>query len=148
LTPLQKAVAAVSSITASLDYIIANAGFVPTWSQFDPFSVLGQDPTRLTAELNELFNVNVVGNVHLFNLFMPLVLKGSVKKVITLSSGLADQELAIKHGLYESAPYSISKTAMNMAVAKFQAEYEKDGVLFMSISPGLVNTGQFDNRTS
>ncbi|KAF2828601.1 NAD(P)-binding protein [Ophiobolus disseminans] len=145
---LKKTVESVSAITSgTLDYIIANAGLVPTWSQFDPFSVLGEDPKRLTTELNELFSINVVGNIHLFNLFVPLVLKGNGKKIITITSGLADLDLAVKYQLYENAPYSISKAAMNMAVAKFQAEYEKDGVLFLGISPGSVNVGQFDNLT-
>jgi len=94
----------------------------------------------------DLFNTNVVGNIHLFNAFMPLVLKGNVKKVATISTGLADQELAIKYGIYEAAPYSISKAAMNMTTVKFQAEYQKDGVLFLSLSPGSVNTGQYDER--
>lgn len=75
---------------------------------------------------------------------MPLVLKGKAKKVVTLSSGLGDVDLTLNYGIHENGPYSISKAAMNMAVAKFQAEYEKDGVLFLAISPGLVNTGQFD----
>jgi NAD(P)-dependent dehydrogenase (short-subunit alcohol dehydrogenase family) len=77
---------------------------------------------------------------------MPLILKGSHKKVIVLSSGMADIELSVKYGLYEAAPYSISKVAMNMATAKFQAEYEKDGVLFMGISPGVVDTGNMGIR--
>lgn len=32
-----------------------------------------------------------------------------------------------------------------MAVAKFSAQYAKDGVLFMSISPGTVDVGQNAN---
>lgn len=77
---------------------------------------------------------------------MPLVLKSSIKKVIAISSGMGDPELAVKLDLYESPPYAISKIALNMAIAKFQAEYNKDGVLFLAICPGVVNTGQFDNR--
>lgn len=76
---------------------------------------------------------------------MPLVLKGSVKKVITISSGMADPDFVAKYKITSSAPYSISKAAMNVAVAKFSAQYSKDGVLFMSISPGLVDTGGFVN---
>jgi NAD(P)-dependent dehydrogenase (short-subunit alcohol dehydrogenase family) len=78
---------------------------------------------------------------------MPLILKGSGKKVITLSSGLGDMDIAVKYQIHEGAPYSISKAAMNMATAKFQAEYEKDRVLFMGICPGPVNTGAEDNCT-
>tara|TARA_R110002003_G_scaffold121_29_gene10903 strand:- start:13670 stop:14056 length:387 start_codon:yes stop_codon:yes gene_type:complete len=108
---------------------------VATWSAFDPFSILGQDPTRLTNELNELFNTNVVGQIHLINLFMPLILKGKVKKVIALTTGFADLDLTTKYGLYEAGPYAISKAALNMVIAKFHAEWQKEGVLLMSVAP-------------
>src|ERR1700753_3985879 len=79
---------------------------------------------------------------------MPLVLKGRVKKVIAISSGLADIDLAVKYNLEPSGPYSLSKIALNMAVAKFSAEYAKDGVLFLSVSPGVVETGVYDDSES
>jgi NAD(P)-dependent dehydrogenase (short-subunit alcohol dehydrogenase family) len=83
----------------------------------------------------------VVGNIHLFNLFLPLVLKGDVKKVIAISSGMADLELTNNFKLDLGAPYSISKAALNLAVSKFHAQYSADGVLFMSVCPGMVDTG-------
>lgn len=94
----------------------------------------------------ETFRVNVVGNIHLFNLFMPMVLKGKVKKVITLSSGHGDIDLINKYDLTVLAPYSVSKAAMNLAVAKFKAEYNKQGTLFMSISPGVIDTGNLSRE--
>ncbi|KAH7400838.1 hypothetical protein DE146DRAFT_788343 [Phaeosphaeria sp. MPI-PUGE-AT-0046c] len=145
---LKKAAEATSIITSgSLDYLIANAGLIPKWSFYDPLSVLGQDPERLTQELNTVFTTNVIGQIHLVNVFMPLILKGAVKKVVTISSGVADADVAVKYNLYESAPYSISKAAVNMAVAKFHAEYEKDGVLFLAICPGPADTGLYDDNT-
>jgi NAD(P)-dependent dehydrogenase (short-subunit alcohol dehydrogenase family) len=145
-TWLQKAAEATSAITSgSLDMLIANAALISTYSAYDSLSVLGQDPSRLTQDLNESFNTNVVGQIHLYNLFMPLILKGSIKKVVNLSTGLADIDLTIKYNVHEAPSYSISKIAMNMATAKFQAEYEKDGVLFLGISPGMVDTGNMDN---
>ena len=54
---------------------------------------------------------------------------------------MADNDLVTKFGVYEAGPYTVSKSAMNMVVSKFQAEYETNGVLFLSISPGLVDTG-------
>lgn len=77
---------------------------------------------------------------------MPLILKGRVKKVITISTGLADLDNVNKFNLDPGAPYSISKAAMNFAVTKFNAQYAKDGVLFMSICPGSVETGHYANR--
>ena len=41
--------------------------------------------------------------------------------------------------------YTISKAALNAAVAKFSAQYAKEGLLFFSISPGMVETGFYDD---
>ncbi|KAH6876624.1 hypothetical protein B0T10DRAFT_552471 [Thelonectria olida] len=139
---IQNSVPDVSNITGgSLDYIIANAAIVSSYSAFDSLGTLGKDPAGLEKDLLESFKVNVVGNIHLFNSYMPLILKGNVKKVITLSTGMADLDLVNKFELAIAAPYAISKVGVNAAVAKYNAEYGKDGVLFLAISPGLVDTG-------
>ena len=93
----------------------------------------------------ESFSTNVVANVHLFNIFIPLLKKGQMKKAIVISSGMADSELTANYDLEAAGPYSISKAAINMAVAKFAAEYKKDGILFLSICPGFVETGHYAN---
>lgn len=72
---------------------------------------------------------------------MPLLRKGSEKKVLTLSTGLADTEVINQVDIDIAAPYSISKGAVNVAVAKYNALYKKEGFLFMAISPGYVDTG-------
>ena len=110
------------------------------------FTDSGKDPVTLENELTGYFRTNVVGNIHLFNLFIPLILKGNAKKVIALSTGMADLEPARIYNLHENAAYAISKAALNMAVGKFSAEYSKDGVLFISICPGMVETGQYGER--
>lgn len=56
---------------------------------------------------------------------------------------MADIELTANYGFELDAPYSITKAAMNMAVAKFSAQYSEEGVLFMSVAPGLVDTGAY-----
>jgi NAD(P)-dependent dehydrogenase (short-subunit alcohol dehydrogenase family) len=88
----------------------------------------------------------VVGNFRLFNIFLPLIKNGQTKKVVTISSGNTDEKLTVEFELFEAAPYSISKSAMNMVTAKFQAEFKKEGIIFMGVAPGNVNTGHFDNR--
>jgi NAD(P)-dependent dehydrogenase (short-subunit alcohol dehydrogenase family) len=104
----------------------------------------GKDPVALEEELMAGCKTNVVGNVHLFNLFLPLVLKGQQKKIIAISSGNADLDLINNYEIEVNGPYSVGKAATNAVVAKFGAEYAKDGVLFMSICPGMVDTGHFD----
>ena len=54
---------------------------------------------------------------------------------------MADADFINQVDITIAAPYSISKAALNVAVAKYNALYRSEGILFMAISPGLVNTG-------
>ena len=75
---------------------------------------------------------------------MPLVLKGKVKKVICITTGMADLDLCNDLELDTGSLYSLSKGAMNIVTAKFNAQYKKDGVLFLGISPGFVDVGKLN----
>jgi NAD(P)-dependent dehydrogenase (short-subunit alcohol dehydrogenase family) len=105
----------------------------------------GQQPETLEKELMHLLRVNVVGNIHLFSVFVPLLRQGQIKKAIAISSGQAALDMIPKLQIELSSLYAISKAALNTAVAKFSAQYNKEGILFMSICPGLVNTGRYDD---
>jgi len=94
----------------------------------------------LEEDLNASFHVNVIGPIHTINVFLPLLRAGSAKKVITLSTGLADLDFTLVSEFPFAAPYSISKAALNMAIAKYAVEYKEQGFVFLSISPGLVDT--------
>ena len=98
---------------------------------------------ELETVSSKMFQTNVIGNIHLFNLFVPLVLKGRVKKVIALSSGHADLDLINALEIESAGLYSACKAALNVIVAKFGTQYKKDGILFLSLSPGVVETGTF-----
>jgi hypothetical protein len=93
----------------------------------------------------ELLQTNVLGNIHLFNLFLPLVMKGKVKKVIAISSGVGDLDFVNQVDVDVGPLYAASKAQMNLITAKFSAQYKKDRVLFLSISPGLVEVGRYAN---
>ncbi|KAJ2996238.1 hypothetical protein NUW58_g1038 [Xylaria curta] len=131
-------------ITGSLDYIIANAGVMSPAEAFANIGELAQDPKVFDEAFAYTMNTNVIGNVHLFTSLMPLVLKGKAKKIIAISSASADIELQRKYDLELSPTYSASKAALNAIVAKFSAQYARDGVLIMSICPGMVDTQTFD----
>jgi len=139
---LKIAAAEVNKITGgSLDYLINNAAFVEATrknNNLDGYPE-GQDDL-LEKDLHDSFNTNVVGVVHTINAFLPLLRRGTAKKVITISSGMGDAELVLKSGLSNQAPYAISKAALNMVVAKYAAEYKAEGFVFLAISPGLVDT--------
>lgn len=93
----------------------------------------------LEDDLVQSFHVNVVGIINTINVFLPLIKKSSAKKVVLISTGMADPDL-VNSGVVDSAPYTISKAAANMAIFKYNAKYKDQGILFFAISPGIVAT--------
>lgn len=131
-----------------LDYIIANAGKISDWSGMDDVQDLATaDPALLEEEMLDLFRINVIGNAHLFNFFIPLVRNGRAKKVIAISSGFADEVVTKNFKLTLAYPYTVSKGALNTLMTKFQAQYIDEGILFLSVCPGIVNTRPAPNPT-
>lgn len=87
----------------------------------------------------------MTGVVNTITAFLPLLRKSAIRKVISLSTGMADLDFASDFGIPVAAPYSISKAALNMLVVKYHNIYKSEGLLFMGISPGLVATAE--NKT-
>jgi len=142
---LQKCASEVAKITGgAIDYLIANAGYISLFDNFEGIDALAPKPKELEDDLNRSLQANIVGQIHLFNLFLPLVLKGKTKKVIHVSTAFADVEFTAQHDIENAPLYSISKAAMNLAVAKYSAVYKKDGVLFISVAPGSVEVGRYN----
>ncbi|KAJ5510009.1 Short-chain dehydrogenase/reductase SDR [Penicillium expansum] len=81
------------------------------------------------------------------SLFLPLLLKGKIKKVINISTGLADLDLTNDGEVEIGTLCAASKAAMNVIVAKFNAQYKKDGVLLVSISLGVLEVGRYVDWT-
>lgn len=96
------------------------------------------------------FKINVIGVIKVINTFLPLVRAAAAAsgsaRVITLNSGAGSVELTLKDGNTVAAPYSISKTALLQAIAKYAVKYKKENIVFLSISPGIVDTST-ENRT-
>ncbi|KAF5691917.1 protoporphyrinogen oxidase [Fusarium denticulatum] len=137
--------AVLEIVEGSLDFLIANAGLIALWSQWDAVDVLARGSEYLVKDLQDSFNVNVIGNFHLFNLFTPLVTplvpKGQSTKVIAISSGMSDIDFIRQFEIEPAPAYSISKAGTSVLTAKFAACYAKEGVLFMSICPGSIDRG-------
>ena len=75
----------------------------------------GSDPKGLEEELLECFKINVIGQIHLFNLFIPLILKGKAKKVVAMSSSHADLDSINRFQIATSSVYAISKAANHIS---------------------------------
>ena len=119
--------------------MINNAAFISQISAFKTLADFDDRPDVLEDDLLESFKVNTIAVVKTVHAFMPLIFKGEQKKVISISTAMADLDVINDFDIEVSSPYSISKGALNVAIAKYNARYKRDGVLFMSISPGYVD---------
>ena len=71
----------------------------------------------------------------------PSFKKSEVKKVIYISSMLAEMDLVNRFAIDDARPYAVSKAAANLLMAKYHAATgAAEGILFMSIAPGVVMT--------
>ncbi|TVY39599.1 putative oxidoreductase [Lachnellula subtilissima] len=98
------------------------------------------NPITLKDDLLASFQVNVIGLINTVTAFIPLIHQGTAKKVIAISSGMGDTNMVNEISVDVAAPYAISKAGVNMVIAKYNALYSKQGVLFMAICPGSVAT--------
>ncbi|KAJ7814543.1 hypothetical protein B0H14DRAFT_2604048 [Mycena olivaceomarginata] len=135
---LELAANEVSEATGGkLDFLINNAAK----SNHPGFTLDGfPSPEAVEYDLLDNFKTNTIGVVHTTNAFLPLLKNGSVKKVISISSGISDLGLTLLGEIAAEPCYAISKAALNMVVAKYAAQYRAEGFTFLAICPGLVST--------
>ncbi|KAJ6541775.1 hypothetical protein B0H19DRAFT_958600 [Mycena capillaripes] len=134
---LEISAAKVSTGTnGKLDYLIHTAS-----KSNHPGFTLDQflNPEALEHDLMDNFKANTISVVHAINAFLPLLRNGSTKKVIVLSSGLADPDFTLFGEVAAEPSYSISKAAVNMVVTKYAAQLKAEGFVFLALSPGLVD---------
>lgn len=82
----------------------------------------------------------MLGSIHAANAFLPLILKGSEKKIIFITSGHADTNLVAEAGVTDMVTYAAMKSNINMIAAKYAAELKSKDVKTLALSPGLVAT--------
>jgi len=142
---LKDAVREVSKVNGgTLDYLINNAALISEDNMIQtPFGYYEGKEDLLEQDFLENYKVNVIGTMHVTNAFLPLIRAAATKstaKVINLSSGIADLDLTLAAHIDSTAPYSASKAAQNIITAKYANEFSKENIIFLGISPGLVNT--------
>ncbi|KAF4458715.1 Short-chain dehydrogenase reductase SDR [Fusarium albosuccineum] len=131
----------VSDISnGKLDVLIHNSNAV----DFQTFELLpSQIPfdVEATKKFYELpFATNIYGGIWTTNAFLPLIEKGTVKKIIHISSGMADTDLILGSGLPFSVAYAVAKAGVNVQIAKYAAELAPKGIKTLALSPGWVDT--------
>jgi len=125
----------------SLDVLINNAAYQDPQHTFHNILEFPSEDS-LIENFNTSWKTNVLGPILTTNAFLPLLRKGTLKKVLTLDTGLADPELNLKADFAGQTAYCISKSAVEMVGVKYAIALKADGFTFLAISPGLVNTAE------
>lgn len=124
---IQQAFQQIQSNTSHLNVLINNAAVL-----LDGNSSLMSIPTQ---EIEQTFQINIVGPILTTRIFMPLLKKGS--RIVNVSSGAG----AITEGVSGYAPiYSISKTALNAVTLQFAHVLKGRGIPVNALCPGWVRT--------
>ncbi len=111
-----------------LDLLINNAG-------------INLEKGRALNELDwgtfaETFRVNLGGPFLTSRILYPLLLRGTEKKIVNMSSKMGS--VALSDGTM--TPYRVSKASVNMLTKSQSIAYRKDGVTVICVHPGWVRT--------
>jgi NAD(P)-dependent dehydrogenase (short-subunit alcohol dehydrogenase family) len=146
LTAAATKVAALTN--GSLDYLIVNGVHQNPAADFlTPTEFIGHEDL-LHDYMVKALEVNVIGVMYAINAFLPLVHKSNIKKIIVITTGVADTETQRQGKIGFFVTYSSLKAALNMVVARYSIELKGDGVIFLALSPGLVNTQEAPRKSS
>lgn len=125
VSDVEQAAEQVTKAFGKLDILINNAGYLEKWKK-----VHETDPDDWWKS----FEVNFKGVYLMCRSFIPLLLKGSEKTIIQVSSIGA---VAVMPG---ASAYQIAKQALLRLNDFLTAEYAEDGLLAYAIHPGAVRT--------
>ena len=127
---VQAAADTIAASTASLDLLINNAGVFPAYT-----------PTILDtidfSDLQRLYNVNSLGPLRVTHSVIRLLLAGSLKKLVNISSEAGSVSGNHRTGNFG---YTMSKAALNMQSAILQLHLKEFGVKVLNIHPGYVRS--------
>ncbi|KAK7706030.1 hypothetical protein SLS57_009811 [Botryosphaeria dothidea] len=105
-----------------LDILINNAGIM----NYTPNGIENM------TDLDETFKVNVIGVHNVTTAFLPLLKKGSLKKVINISTTLGSIGMAPVFNFQPTPAYKVSKAALNMLTVQYAQAFAEDGLVFVA----------------
>jgi len=120
----------VEKITSKLDVIIGNAAIIG-W-----IDDVMTDVTD-TEMMAEVYNVNAIGNVRLFEYFLPLLKKGHEKKICFISSEAGSIGECERKSFFW---YGMTKSAVNYYAKVMYNRHRTDNFKFRLYHPGWIQT--------
>jgi NAD(P)-dependent dehydrogenase (short-subunit alcohol dehydrogenase family) len=115
-------------VAGPIDTLINNAGVMGDRGSFEQFD--------LEAAL-ATYSVNALGPLRVTRALLPQLRKGSTKKVLNVTSGMAS---IAENGSGGAYGYRMSKAALNMGTRSLAIDLAKEGFAIAVISPGWVKT--------
>ncbi|OJK03000.1 hypothetical protein ASPACDRAFT_1886024 [Aspergillus aculeatus ATCC 16872] len=137
---LQAAAAAAAVTGGTLDVLIHNSNAVDAASMSYTPTQMPFDAQAMRASFEPSLSTNVYGGLWATNAFLPLIEKGTQKKIVHISTGMADTAFIKKASVSVAVTYSIAKAAVNVQVAKYAVELAPKGIKVVAVSPGWVDT--------
>ncbi|KAH7354616.1 hypothetical protein BKA65DRAFT_226144 [Rhexocercosporidium sp. MPI-PUGE-AT-0058] len=134
------ATSAADILPNGLDVIIINGVFVTPEAEKLSISELAAQPELLSKDMHTSLDVNLIGSINSINSFLPLIQKGAAKKIVVISTGMADIDLPVSFDITSGVTYAVIKAALNMVVSKYAAELKSQNIKVLALSPGLVAT--------
>jgi NAD(P)-dependent dehydrogenase (short-subunit alcohol dehydrogenase family) len=129
LESVQAAYMIVSGITGHLDLLINNAGISAKHLTI-------REPQDY-AEMHRVYDVNSLGPLRAVETFLPLLDKGTMKRLCFVSSEAGSIGRMQRKGWFG---YTMSKAALNMAVRVMFNSLREDGYTFRLYHPGWVRS--------
>lgn len=137
---LEAASAAAAITGGKLDVLIHNSNAVD-------IATMGLNPSQFPFDAEATKNIfapaldtAIFGGIWATNAFLPLIEKGVQKKIVHISSGMADTDLIRKASISYTVAYAVAKAGMNVQVAKYAVELASKGIKVLALSPGWVDT--------
>lgn len=118
----------IASRAGHLDILINSAGI--------NLGKAGEIDSLSLKDFTESFRVNVGGPFLTTRYLLPLLKKGSEKKVVNITSVMGSIQLSTG----DMAPYRVSKAALNMLTKNLAIAYQPYGITVVGLHPGWVRT--------
>jgi NAD(P)-dependent dehydrogenase (short-subunit alcohol dehydrogenase family) len=111
-----------------IDVLINNAG------------VMGKMQSLEALDLDDVmktYNVNALGAIRVTRAVLPLLRRGSARKIVHITSGMGSISDNTSGGAYG---YRMSKAALNMASKSISVDLHGERILSIVVNPGWVQT--------
>jgi NAD(P)-dependent dehydrogenase (short-subunit alcohol dehydrogenase family) len=116
------------AVEGKIDVVVNNAGVTGHMASFEELDV--DDALRT-------YSANALGPLRVTRAFLPHLRRGTTKKVLSITSGMASIEDNKSGGAYA---YRMSKAALNMMNRSLAVDLRSEGITCCVINPGWVRT--------